>query len=888
MDYKFEFFNSVDPTKVKCRIREKFAKLCLSSGSKSKKENRPEFDRENLEGVRKSLDYLLTDDESDKENNQICDRLSSLNINKKEILTNKERRRTSFYSAGEESPEKEKLIDLENSESSESVIEVEEETEEEESDGESIVVLSSEDEEEFLVLPSTTEETKANQLKSFLEDVVEQIKVASPYDDTVSMHESFVLPVEPTFHPKDPTPQKINEKHALMDTVSFIESRIFEPTICESLREERRSTRSEITIAETTSSSFCELSNKSTMKRVASHRSTSSSSTEVISTTVNFKIKVGGAISATARFDSSEEECSSQSSKRLKSSDGSISGRMNSIRLSNTNTEVIKTLRQSGGKRQVPEESMLGEFSIFHRAIPHELESTRLTDDFKLPAPRTSQTQKSSSQKASTSSRVQKKDPSKKVFDDSSDDEYEIIRRRPQRKASTRKPILEDTIIEQEAKPTRESDTAFNNRLKQLFDKSKNEYEINTPTPSKTKRKLWTPTSLVNQNDKNLQVNSPKPYMSSDEELLIGDDQKVTFNGNPLGFPALLKNKKIESVKTGKPIFKLPTPKKESSTKKERKLTQKKDTKCGSSSEKSSQKNATAKSPSKTTTVTKNIATKPVEKAAKKNLPQTPKSTRPVIEKIADTPKEKYSFLKSLEDSVPPSLCHPDALIYKENFKDMKEELTKKLYELYNEKCFKNKLDVPITWNKKLTNTAGRCANKRRGGTRLCAIDLSDKVLSTTDRLRCTLIHELCHAATWIFEEEHGHGATWKAWAHKANTIFPELPKIDICHQYEIEYKYTYRCTKCKAKADAHSKSKKVENIRCAKCHGKIEILHNKKDKDGNVNPTPVKEAKGFAKFVKEKYKYYKQPEMKHADVMKVLGGVFSDMSINEKNKYNS
>lgn len=79
-----------------------------------------------------------------------------------------------------------------------------------------------------------------------------------------------------------------------------------------------------------------------------------------------------------------------------------------------------------------------------------------------------------------------------------------------------------------------------------------------------------------------------------------------------------------------------------------------------------------------------------------------------------------------------------------------------------------------------------------------------------------------------------------------------------------------------------------MESIRCAKCHGQIEILHNKKDKQGNVVPTPVKEVKGFAKFVKEKYKDYKKPEMKHADVMKVLGGVFSEMSISEKNKYSS
>lgn len=85
-------------------------------------------------------------------------------------------------------------------------------------------------------------------------------------------------------------------------------------------------------------------------------------------------------------------------------------------------------------------------------------------------------------------------------------------------------------------------------------------------------------------------------------------------------------------------------------------------------------------------------------------------------------------------------------------------------------------------------------------GIRSSVIELSDKVLTSADRLRCTLIHELCHAATWIFNGEGGHGSTWKEWARKANATLPEIPKIGVCHQYDIEYKYTYKCTLCAAK----------------------------------------------------------------------------------------
>lgn len=283
-----------------------------------------------------------------------------------------------------------------------------------------------------------------------------------------------------------------------------------------------------------------------------------------------------------------------------------------------------------------------------------------------------------------------------------------------------------------------------------------------------------------------------------------------------------------------------------------------------------------------------------VKDSAKKiELPQP----SPVIKKILKTPKscsknEKvlisfgpYSFLKSLDVETNPSLCNPEALLYRKNYKTKKVELTEKLFKLYNENVFDGKLsEVPTKWNKKLLNTAGRCNNSRRSGVRQSQIDLSDKVLTSADRLRCTLIHEMCHAATWIINGENGHGARWKSWAAKANQIFPELPKINVCHDYTIEYRYTYQCISCKAKYQAHSKSKKVENIRCSICRGSIELFLNKKNKEGEVVMTPVsKNVKGFPKFVKLKYKEVKRPNMTHKEVMQVLSSQFACLSVEEK-----
>lgn len=128
--------------------------------------------------------------------------------------------------------------------------------------------------------------------------------------------------------------------------------------------------------------------------------------------------------------------------------------------------------------------------------------------------------------------------------------------------------------------------------------------------------------------------------------------------------------------------------------------------------------------------------------------------------------------------------------------------------------------------------------------------------------------------------------STWKAYASKANKKFPTLPKINICHSYDIEYKYTYKCTLCHASSYAHSKSKKIEEIRCKYCHGKIEILLNKKNKDGQITATPTRKATGFAKYVKEQYKMIKQPHLNHGEVMKLLGENFGGLSVEEKAMY--
>ena len=106
-----------------------------------------------------------------------------------------------------------------------------------------------------------------------------------------------------------------------------------------------------------------------------------------------------------------------------------------------------------------------------------------------------------------------------------------------------------------------------------------------------------------------------------------------------------------------------------------------------------------------------------------------------------------------------------------------------------------------------------------------------------TERLKNTLIHEMCHAAVWIVDgiKDGGHRRHWRAWwlwhflhdvdlvpltppllflsllvyirmyrSSKANSVHPDLDPITRCHSYDISYKFHYHCTRCDYKYVRH------------------------------------------------------------------------------------
>lgn len=132
---------------------------------------------------------------------------------------------------------------------------------------------------------------------------------------------------------------------------------------------------------------------------------------------------------------------------------------------------------------------------------------------------------------------------------------------------------------------------------------------------------------------------------------------------------------------------------------------------------------------------------------------------------------------------------------------------------------------VKIVWTKKLRTTAGQTICRQSilpnwVGTcktttnvpkvvkvsRWCTIELSTKVLDYHEhRLRCTLAHELCHAAEWIIDmsPKPSHGRDFRQWGERITRYFPDI-HVTTRHNYTIHSQpkskpnsFSWKCTKC-------------------------------------------------------------------------------------------
>jgi hypothetical protein len=95
------------------------------------------------------------------------------------------------------------------------------------------------------------------------------------------------------------------------------------------------------------------------------------------------------------------------------------------------------------------------------------------------------------------------------------------------------------------------------------------------------------------------------------------------------------------------------------------------------------------------------------------------------------------------------------------------------LYTYFNGTRFEGLLptDVPIRLSSRMRSSLGHVivGGKGKDGRYVVEIALSvDLMLEGNGAERVdTLLHEMAHAADWLFDGHHGHGASWKEWARR-------------------------------------------------------------------------------------------------------------------------
>jgi len=212
-----------------------------------------------------------------------------------------------------------------------------------------------------------------------------------------------------------------------------------------------------------------------------------------------------------------------------------------------------------------------------------------------------------------------------------------------------------------------------------------------------------------------------------------------------------------------------------------------------------------------------------------------------------------------------------------------RKQMSTEMFAKFNKTGFGSQLpsDMSVQWSSRLLTTAGITKMKTVNGIRHASIELSVKVVDDEERLKNTLLHEMCHAASWIVdgEKKPPHGKNFWKWASTCENKINGA-KITTCHAYEIFKPFKYECTNndCKTMYARHSKNSiDINKHRCGKCRSRLNYLGN-----FNQNGTPKKarQATGFSLFVKEHYQEVvknrrKSQSKKASDIMLVLSQMY-------------
>lgn len=212
---------------------------------------------------------------------------------------------------------------------------------------------------------------------------------------------------------------------------------------------------------------------------------------------------------------------------------------------------------------------------------------------------------------------------------------------------------------------------------------------------------------------------------------------------------------------------------------------------------------------------------------------------------------------EALVGDKPQKVSNEDKLHFKRN----RDAITLATKQWFDKTVFKGALEsVQITYVPRLTSTAGltRLKTRTTNGvqSRLASIELSSKLIDDEQRLRSTLMHELCHAAAFLVDgvTKPPHGACFKKWSKVAMKLIPKIT-VSTTHSYVTNtHKYAWACTNsdCRIIIKRHSNSVNVDKHVCGKCKSKLIEIDVKSKDSSEIVPKKKREASGFSLYVQQ------------------------------------
>ncbi|XP_016981200.1 uncharacterized protein LOC108046138 isoform X2 [Drosophila rhopaloa] len=233
-----------------------------------------------------------------------------------------------------------------------------------------------------------------------------------------------------------------------------------------------------------------------------------------------------------------------------------------------------------------------------------------------------------------------------------------------------------------------------------------------------------------------------------------------------------------------------------------------------------------------------------------------------------------YRFVESLNPATSINFCHPLALNFRQkNFGNCKVSMAKLLFNIFNHAIFHCGLLAPIVWKRGMSTPCKSELAIGASGQRTARI-LLWKGISHPSMLIKPLLHEMIHAAAFVFNRETGHGDNCRRWAYQAKHAMPELPTIEDC---QPTLKYT--CTLC-ARCSYGRIDFPKEKLRCHYCQFAVGVKpYSQADMFNGTRPDPAMTP--FKSFIRDNYlKLGEEGGATHSSKMRLLNEEYSKMSV--------